>query len=122
MIKSIHLISLLVGVLLLLGGCGVAVPGNENESAAVQPAMEPESLQSESGALPKPETVKEEVIADPTQSAKAGPTEAQLRILAELPDNGPAPELLNQVWLNSEPLRLAELRGQVVIVEFWTYG
>lgn len=122
MIKSIRFISLVIGVLLLLGGCGVAVPGNENESATVQPAMELESLRPESEALPKSGAVKEEVITDPTQSTKAGPTEAQLRILAELPDNGPAPELLNKVWLNSEPLRLTDLRGQVVIVEFWTYG
>jgi len=25
-------------------------------------------------------------------------------------------------WLNSEPLTLAGLRGQVVLIEFWTYG
>lgn len=25
-------------------------------------------------------------------------------------------------WINSSPLRLAELRGKVVLVEFWTFG
>ena len=25
-------------------------------------------------------------------------------------------------WLNSKPLNLAELRGKVVLVDFWTYG
>ncbi len=40
-----------------------------------------------------------------------------------LPDLGPAPELTNQVWLNTEaPLRLADLRGQVVLLEMWTFG
>ncbi len=34
----------------------------------------------------------------------------------------PAPEISNEIWLNSEPLRLAELRGKVVMVEFWTFG
>lgn len=34
----------------------------------------------------------------------------------------PAPELTNEVWINSMPLRLADLRGKVVLVEFWTYG
>lgn len=34
----------------------------------------------------------------------------------------PAPELLNKTWLNSEPLRLADLKGKVVMVEFWTFG
>lgn len=39
-----------------------------------------------------------------------------------LPDRGQAPELLNNVFLNTEiPLRLADLRGQVVLLEFWTF-
>ncbi len=40
-----------------------------------------------------------------------------------LPDLGPAPELTNETWLNVDaPLRLANLRGKVVIVEMWTLG
>ena len=35
---------------------------------------------------------------------------------------GQAPEIENETWLNSEPLRLADLRGKVVMVEFWTFG
>jgi len=36
---------------------------------------------------------------------------------------GPAPELENEVWINTdEPLRLVDLRGQVVLVDMWTYG
>ena len=34
----------------------------------------------------------------------------------------PAPEISGQSWLNSEPLRLAELKDKVVLVEFWTFG
>ena len=34
----------------------------------------------------------------------------------------PAPELANTTWINSAPLRLQELRGKVVLLEFWTYG
>ncbi|MEW5869461.1 MAG: hypothetical protein AB1894_09305 [Chloroflexota bacterium] len=41
---------------------------------------------------------------------------------AGLPDLGPAPELNNQVWLNSPPLRLADLRGKVVLLDMWTFG
>lgn len=33
-----------------------------------------------------------------------------------------APDITNPTWLNSEPLRLADLRGKVVMVEFWTFG
>jgi len=44
-------------------------------------------------------------------------------IAASLPDLGPAPELTNDTWLNvGSPLRLAALRGKVVIVEMWTFG
>ncbi|MBN2500755.1 MAG: hypothetical protein JXB38_08265 [Anaerolineales bacterium] len=36
---------------------------------------------------------------------------------------GPAPELENEVWLNTDqPLRLADLRGQVVLLDMWTFG
>ena len=27
-----------------------------------------------------------------------------------------------KTWLNSAPLNIAELRGKVVLVDFWTYG
>lgn len=44
-------------------------------------------------------------------------------MLASLPDMGPAPELTNDIWLNVDsPLRLADLRGKVVILEMWTFG
>jgi thiol-disulfide isomerase/thioredoxin len=39
-----------------------------------------------------------------------------------LNDYGPAPEIESLAWLNSDqPLPLASLRGQVVLVEFWTF-
>jgi thiol-disulfide isomerase/thioredoxin len=40
-----------------------------------------------------------------------------------LPDLGLAPELTNTVWLNvAAPLRLANLRGKVVLLDMWTFG
>lgn len=40
-----------------------------------------------------------------------------------LKDHGPAPELTNTVWLNTaSPLRLADLRGKVTLIDMWTFG
>ena len=40
-----------------------------------------------------------------------------------LKNYGPAPELNNNVWLNTDaPLRLKDLRGKVVLIDFWTFG
>lgn len=51
------------------------------------------------------------------------PMETAMPKTASLPDLGPAPELTNSTWLNVDgPLRLADLRGKVVIVEMWTLG
>ena len=42
---------------------------------------------------------------------------------SDLPVEGPAPSLDGAVtWLNSPPLTSAELRGKVVLVDFWTYS
>jgi hypothetical protein len=42
---------------------------------------------------------------------------------AAYPDLGPAPELSNDNWFSTDkPLRLAGLRGKVVLVDMWTFG
>lgn len=33
-----------------------------------------------------------------------------------------APDITNSTWLNSEPLRFADPKGKVILVEFWTLG
>jgi hypothetical protein len=35
---------------------------------------------------------------------------------------GPAPEIRATAWLNTAPLGPNELRGRVVLVDFWTFG
>jgi thiol-disulfide isomerase/thioredoxin len=65
---------------------------------------------------------EEQVMPEEANAVAAGPTEAQLQLLASLENQGMPPELFNEVWLNSEPLKLADLHGRVVIVEFWTFA
>ena len=61
---------------------------------------------------------------DPTQASE--PTveiEIESEPQVDLPNLGPAPELTNEVWLNiDKPLRLADLKGNVVLLEMWTFG
>jgi hypothetical protein len=39
------------------------------------------------------------------------------------PNLGAAPELTNEVWLNTDqPLHLEDLRGKVVLLDMWTFG
>jgi len=58
-----------------------------------------------------------------SQNSTQPQTDSAMSKPASLPDLGPAPELTNDTWLNVDaPLRLADLRGKVVIVEMWTFG
>jgi hypothetical protein len=51
------------------------------------------------------------------QVGLASPAGAQAPRLGER-----APDFSDGGWINSAPLTLDELRGRVVLVEFWTYG
>lgn len=43
--------------------------------------------------------------------------------VSTLPDLGPAPEFEGLgAWINSDPKTMKELRGKVVLVDFWTYS
>ena len=98
-----HILGLLF---LFLAGC-IAVPGGGSGLEADVPA---------SGVNePSAETLPPELEA-------TAPLPEQLPAV-ELEDYGPAPELTNEVWLNTPgPLRLADLRGQVVLLDMWTFG
>ena len=41
---------------------------------------------------------------------------------SHLPDKGPAPALAATGWIDSPPLTASELRGKVVLYDFWTYS
>ena len=40
----------------------------------------------------------------------------------ESSDSAAAPDLASGDWINSEPLKLKDLRGRVVLIDFWTFG
>ncbi|MDM9648664.1 cytochrome c biogenesis protein DipZ [Rhizobium sp. S163] len=66
----------------------------------------------------------------PTQTEQASNGEAASVVAnkavpfkSDLPNEGRAPSLDGAVqWLNSPPLTAADLRGKVVLVDFWTYS
>jgi hypothetical protein len=134
---------LAVGLALLISACGLSgragsgVP--DASSAPAAPATQPGSAQvPESAPSVSPaaqavvapsetptgsivtSTVPPSPITSPT--SQPGPTQEQQRLLGSLENFGPAAELQNEVWLNSQPLQLADLRGKVVLVDFWTFG
>ena len=60
---------------------------------------------------------------DPTAGSMPSQVSGDEMVEVSLEDFGPAPELENEVWLNTdEPLRLASLSGQVVLLDMWTFG
>ena len=59
----------------------------------------------------------------PTAPSAATAAAAEAAPAPALPVLGPAPAWKNDVWINNEmPLTLDELRGKVVLLEFWTFG
>ncbi|MDX1127313.1 redoxin domain-containing protein [Sinorhizobium medicae] len=63
---------------------------------------------------------RSEAVGNGTTVAAAG---AMQPFRSSLPDEGYAPSLNGAVeWLNSPPLTTEQLRGKVVLVDFWTYS
>jgi hypothetical protein len=98
---------------LALAGCTVtAGTGNEPLDAGETVASPTRSPAAEMGG--------DALTGGPTEQAETEPPEPTA---TPLPDLGVAPELENEVWLNVDaPLRLANLRGKVVLLDMWTFG
>lgn len=98
--------AVLLGVTAFLAACG----GRKSS------APEETALEAEFAAV-----VAEEVAA--VETAVSAPTPTQEISRVNLDDLGPAPEIKNEIWLNTdEPLPLSTQRGKVVLLEFWTFG
>ena len=108
---------LMIGLALLVSGCGV--PGTVQASS---PAGTETPTPASSAQVQQTPGAGVEMQAAGGAPAGQGPSEEQLKLLASLKSLEPAPELSGGAWLNSEPLRLGDLKGKVVLVEFWTFG
>ncbi len=107
--------ALIIGAVVFAGCTGLAPGADSMNQSTSGDASGGASIQ-----LPTPTPTPEQArFPTPTASPATLPTTT---VAASLPNLGPAPELTNAVWLNSVPLRLADLRGSVVLVEFWTFG
>jgi hypothetical protein len=94
------------------------------ETVSVEEAEMPEEAADHEQTTTSAEVAadEQEMMSEEAVEAVQGPTAEQLQLLESLTVFGAPSELNNEVWLNSEPLKLAELQGKVAIVEFWTYG
>jgi hypothetical protein len=110
-----------LGLLLVLAACNstesnLSAEGAEGkEEVVMETAVPTSTTQPVSPTAPPPDPP----TAQPT--AEQPPTPQPIR--ADFPNLGVAPEIENEVWLNTdEPVTLASQRGKVVLVEFWTFG
>ena len=63
--------------------------------------------------------------ADAGQAAALDQPAANLQeatVLSASPSEPLAPEIQNETWLNSRRLTAADLKGKVVLIDFWTFG
>ena len=79
-------------------------------------------------APPTPDAASSVVITPAaTLTATDAPTPASTPVPTATPNPPPpqaplAPELVGtQEWLNSQPLKIEDLRGKIVLIDFWTY-
>ncbi len=98
----------------------VSLPDAPPTAQTATPESPPETVLPVSSTFtPEPPPLQPSQAPLPTHTAQATPTEVR----AYLPDQGAAPELENETWLNTEqPLHLADLRGRVVILDMWTFN
>ena len=88
----------------------------------------PEQWSNQLNAVETNSLVSQQLVklSQPPNSIQVLPTTtAQINTMSKsiaLPDLGPAPEFVGiDHWLNSTPLTMQNLRGKVVLVDFWTF-
>ncbi len=66
-------------------------------------------------------TASAQIPAPAQETSGDGKDESLANPATSLPRGPVAPDIVSDTWLNSPPLSPAELRGQVVLVDFWTF-
>lgn len=137
--KRNHLWFVCSTLLLMAVLASCVAPNVQPQPAAVdEPAQAEEPAVEEAVAEAAKAKAEEQIIAAATDTARdvarnpvpnapeeaeEAVAEAPKTLVDYLPNLGPAPEVNNEIWINSdEPLRLEGLRGKVVLLEFWTFG
>jgi len=105
-----------VGIVLLLlfsTGCTGKVGPAEIESETIPPKTTAAGYETPSPTSPAATTTPGATVPPETTNAPTTPT------ATEFPIQTPV-ELTGEYWLNSEPLKLADLKGKVVMIFFWS--
>lgn len=115
-----------VGLVVAVGAiAAIVLTGRSSAEPAPAAAVQAEPLPAPSSTdavVPSGSDSAEPDTATPTIEA-ATTTAAPIPDAPDLPDRGVHPELLEiDGWLQSDVSSLEELRGQVVAVQFWTFG
>jgi hypothetical protein len=122
--------TLLFLIIILFGTIACTAEGSK-DSDKPSATGQIETATMEDKLMPaKPQESASTIEADPipsvtTENAVAtdGPVPTSTLAMAPLPVIGPAPGWNNKIWINTEsPQPLEELKGKVVLLEFWTFG
>ena len=90
---------------------------------APPPAEDAAPSAAASATASPPSSADEPGSAEEPLSAAEIQLQHETALGANLPDFGPAPEFERlEGWINDEGFELADLRGKVVLIDFWTYS
>lgn len=101
---------LLIAVFLVVGACGTA-----DETAETADVVRTEAP----GSAGQDVTEETATLTSTQEPSEPSPDPTSTREVASGPT---APEVEGiHAWINSQPLMISELKGKVVLVDFWTY-